>query len=337
MIAAAAAPARTGSPGLRRLQRHAWTVGVWLLLAAMVLWYTTLVPRFGGFEISSIVRSALPLAYLALAQAVIVIGGGIDLSIGSMLVLANVLSARLMETAGTGPAIGIAVGVVVVGAVVNGGVGWIITRSGIPDIVVTLATSFVLGGIALQVLPSPGGSMPGGLRYLFTGSDVGIGTNPWPSLVALVLPVVAMWWLMRHTRTGLTVYALGSSRDAAFLSGLDVARAKVVSYAIGGALAALAGIATTAITGGGDPRFTIGTAATLNSVAAVVLGGIALTGGVGSAVGAVAAGVALFLLSPILTGLRVDPNQAQVVQGVLIVLVVMIGGLYQTRLRRTDR
>lgn len=328
----ASSPASSGL--LKRLQRHAWTVGVWILLAAMVVWYTTLVPRFGGFEISSILRSALPLAFLALAQAVIVIGGGIDLSIGSMLVLANVLSARLMEPLGTGPAIAVALGVVVVGAVLNGGVGWIITRSGIPDIVVTLATSFVLGGVALQILPSPGGSMPGGLRYLFTGSDVGIGTNPWPSLVALVLPVVAMWWVMRHTRTGLTVYALGSSRDAAFLSGLDVVRAKIVAYAIGGALAALAGVATTAITGGGDPRFSIGTAATLNSVAAVVLGGVALTGGVGSAVGAVAAGVALFLLSPILTGLRVDPNQAQVVQGVLIVLVVMIGGLYQARLRR---
>lgn len=330
--ATASSPASSGL--LKRLQRHAWTVGVWILLAAMVVWYTTLVPRFGGFEISSILRSALPLAFLALAQAVIVIGGGIDLSIGSMLVLANVLSARLMEPLGTGPAIAVALGVVVVGAVLNGGVGWIITRSGIPDIVVTLATSFVLGGVALQILPSPGGSMPGGLRYLFTGSDVGIGTNPWPSLVALVLPVVAMWWVMRHTRTGLTVYALGSSRDAAFLSGLDVVRAKIVAYAIGGALAALAGVATTAITGGGDPRFSIGTAATLNSVAAVVLGGVALTGGVGSAVGAVAAGVALFLLSPILTGLRVDPNQAQVVQGVLIVLVVMIGGLYQARLRR---
>lgn len=333
-MTAVAAPA-SGSAVLRqRLQRHAWTVGVWVLLAAMVAWYTTLVPRFGGFEVSSILRSALPLAFLALAQAVIVIGGGIDLSIGAMLVLANVLCARLMEPLGTGPAVAVAVGVVVVGAVLNGGVGWIINRSGIPDIVVTLATSFVLGGVALQILPSPGGGMPGGLRYLFTGSEVGIGTNPWPSLVVLVLPVLVMWRVMRHTRTGLTVYAVGSSRDAAFLSGLDVGRAKIAAYAIGGALAALAGIATTAITGGGDPRFTIGTAATLNSVAAVVLGGVALTGGVGSAVGAVAAGVALFLLSPILTGLRVDPNQAQVVQGVLIVLVVMVGGLYQSRLRR---
>jgi ribose transport system permease protein len=131
----------------------------------------------------------------------------------------------------------------------------------------------------------------------------------------------------RRTRTGLSIYAVGSSAVAARLAGLDVRRAKTVAYAIGGAMAALAGLATIAITGTGDPRFSIGANATLNSVAAIVLGGIALTGGVGSVLGVVATGIILIMLNPILSAMGVDANTAQVIQGALIAGVMMIGGL----------
>jgi ribose transport system permease protein len=91
-----------------------------------------------------------------------------------------------------------------------------------------------------------------------------------------------------------------------------------------------------AITGTGDPRFSIGSNATLNSVAAVVLGGVALTGGVGSVVGAVAAAIIVFFLSPILSAMGIDPNSAQVVQGTLIALVMMLAGLLALRRRRAE-
>lgn len=332
MSALSSAP--TGLQWQRLARRHAWTAGVWVLLAALVGWYASLIPAFSNFETSAILRSGLPLGLLAMGQAAIIVVGGIDLSIGAMMVLGNVVSARFMAGAGTGKAVGIALAVLLAAAALDALVGWVISLSRIPDIVVTLATSFIFAGFALAILPSPGGGAPGGFRVLFTGSQFGIGLNPWPSLLALAVPTALTWWLMRRTRVGLGIYAVGSSRQAAFLSGLSVTRARITAYALGGALAALAGLATTAITGGGDPRFTIGSTATLNSVAAAVLGGIALTGGVGSPLGAVAAGYALFLLSPILTALQVDPNQAQVVQGVLIVIVVMVGGLWQLRRRK---
>ena len=113
-------------------------------------------------------------------------------------------------------------------------------------------------------------------------------------------------------------------------------RAKIIAYAVGGALAAMAGLATVAITGSGDPRFSIGSNATLNSVAAVVLGGVALTGGVGSVIGAVAAAIIVFFLSPILSAMGIDPNSAQVVQGTLIALVMMLAGLLALRRRRAE-
>jgi ribose transport system permease protein len=114
---------------------------------------------------------------------------------------------------------------------------------------------------------------------------------------------------------------------AARLAGLDVERAKLASYAIGGAMAALAGLATVAITGTGDPRFTVGANATLNSIAAVVLGGVALTGGSGSVLGVVATSVILIMLNPILTAMGILANNAQVIQGVLIAGVMMVGGI----------
>jgi len=111
------------------------------------------------------------------------------------------------------------------------------------------------------------------------------------------------------------------------LAGVDIRQAKIASYALGGAMAALAGLATVAITGTGDPRFSVGANATLNSVAAIVLGGVALTGGSGSVLGVVATSVILIMLNPILTAMGINANSAQVIQGVLIAGVMMIGGL----------
>lgn len=322
--------------GLRRhgLRRHGWSIGVWVLLAVLIGWYVLLIPSFGSFQVASILKNSLPLIYLAIGQAVIVITGGIDLGAGAMLVLTNSTAATLMQDQPFAITILIGLAVILGAAVLNGLVGAIINISRVPDIVVTLATSFIYSGLALMILPGPGGGTAPGFRIIFTGSDDGSGTNYWFSLAMLIIPVIIATLFMRRTRTGLSLYATGSDLNAAYLSGVDTRRAKVVGYAVGGAMAALAGLATVAITGSGDPRFSIGSNATLNSVAAIVLGGVALTGGIGSVVGAVAAAIIVFFLSPILSAMGIDPNTAQVVQGALIVAVMMIAGLMALRRRR---
>lgn len=322
--------------GLRRhgLRRHGWSIGVWVLLAVLIGWYVLLIPSFGSFQVASILKNSLPLIYLAIGQAVIVITGGIDLGAGAMLVLTNSTAATLMQDQPFAITILIGLAVILGAAVLNGLVGAIINISRVPDIVVTLATSFIYSGLALMILPGPGGGTAPGFRIIFTGSDDGSGTNYWFSLAMLIIPVIIATLFMRRTRTGLSLYATGSDLNAAYLSGVDTRRAKVVGYSVGGAMAALAGLATVAITGSGDPRFSIGSNATLNSVAAIVLGGVALTGGIGSVVGAVAAAIIVFFLSPILSAMGIDPNTAQVVQGALIVAVMMIAGLMALRRRR---
>jgi ribose transport system permease protein len=313
--------------GRRVRVRNGWMVGVWLLLGALLLWYSTLIPVFGPFQITSISKNSLPLVYLAIGQAIIVIAGGIDLSLGALLLLSNVIAARFMDGQPVGVVVVIAIALIAALALLNALTGYVITLSGVPDIVVTLATSYIWSGLALWILPSPGGGTAPEMRWLFTGSTSGIGGSSWPPILMMLIPcaVIAIW--ARRTRQGLTLYAVGSNKTAARLSGLDVRRAKIVSYAIGGGMAALAGLATVAITGTGDPRFSVGTNATLNSVAAVVLGGIALTGGIGNPFGVVATAVILVMLNPILIAMGVNSNNAQVIQGVLIAGVMMVGGL----------
>lgn len=314
-------------PALRTLLRNSWVMGVWLLLFGLLLWYSTLIPVFGPFQLTSITKNSLPLVYLAIGQAIIVIAGGIDLSLGALLLLSNVIAARFMEGQPVGVVAAIGVALVMGVALLNAFTGFIINLSGVPDIVVTLATSYIWSGLALWILPSPGGGTAPEMRWLFTGSPSGIGGSYWPPLLMMLIPglLVALW--ARNTRLGLTLYAAGSNRMAAQLAGLDVRRAKILAYAIGGAMAALAGLAMVAITGTGDPRFAVGAGATLNSVAAVVLGGIALTGGIGNVFGVVATGVTLIMLNPILIAMGVNSNNAQVIQGVLIAGVMMVGGL----------
>ncbi len=325
MTGAALARGRTAMP--RFLARHGWALGVWALLGLLLAWYSTLIPRFGQFQVVSITKNSLPLIYLAVGQAIIVIAGGIDLSLGGLLLLSNVVAARFMEGQPLGVALLLAVAILVGLALLNGLVGLVIHRSGMPDIVVTLATSYIWSGLALWILPSPGGGTAPEMRWLFTGSPSGIGGTWVTPGMMLALPVLAIYLVLRRTRLGLGLYAVGSHREAARLAGLDVARAKVAAYAFGGMLAGLAGLAMVALTGTGDPRFSVGANATLNSLAAVVLGGVALTGGAGSVIGAVAAAVILIMLNPILSAMGIDPNHAQVIQGALIAGVMMVGGL----------
>ena len=186
-----------------------------------------------------------------------------------------------------------------------------------------------------MVLPKVGGGTTGTFRWLFTGSENGIGANPWPALVVITVPVVIVAWWMARTRTGLSLYAVGSDAEAAFLSGVRDARTKIIAFAVAGGLAALAGFSSVSISGVGNPT-TDGGVLTLNAVAAIVLGGVALTGGVGSVLAVVPAALILFFFNPILSALGVDPNRAQVIQGILIVLVMMVAGILEwRRIRRS--
>jgi ribose transport system permease protein len=328
---ATGAAGRGGINARRIAGRHGWTIGVYVLLAILIIAYAwALAPvAFTSFDLGSIVIGALPLAFAAMAQSVIVISGGIDLSLGVIVAVINVIAASLMENESFGTALLIAVGLMVVGIVIGAINGGLIVATGVPDIVVTLAMSFVWGGIALVILRTPGGGAPDDFQALGTGTFI----SAWIPAGAVVIAVVlaAVWLPLRWRRPGFAIYAIGSNRDRAYLSGVNVASTRVLAYAIGGFFAAMGGLAATATTGIGTPY--AGNFITLNSVAAVVLGGVSLAGGKGGVVGPVAAAFCLTLVPSIMVFQGIDPNYGQVIQGALIVVVVMLGGLLLLRSR----
>jgi ribose transport system permease protein len=317
----------------RLLDRHGWTVGVLALLVALVLYWSTIPAAWGSFDVQSLAIDALPFAFAAMAQAVVIISGGIDLSVGSLMGLMNVLSAKYMIDMSTREAFAFAVLLIGVAALAGALTGAIITVTRIADIIVTLAMLFVWAGLALIVLEVPGGGAP--QDYLNLG--VGTAGSEWipTPLIILLVVLLCFWTPIRWTKPGLAIYAIGSSRNAAFLSGISVARTRIGAYALGGALAGCGGLALTATSGIGDPLS--GQYYTLNSVAAVVLGGVSLLGGIGGLVGPVMAAFALTLVKTILILKGVDQNWAQVIQGTLIVVVVMVGGLALRQKGKTGR
>lgn len=329
---ASAAIGRKGIDWRRVASRHGWTIGVYVLLLLLIIAYIwALAPvTFTSFDLKTIVIGGLPLAFAAMAQGVIVISGGIDLSLGVMVAVINVIAASLMENQSFATSLLIAVGLMVVGVIIGAINGGLVVFTGVPDIVVTLAMSFVWGGVALLIMRTPGGGSP--LEYQALGT--GVFFLEWiPAGAVIIALVLALVWMpIRWRRPGFAIYAVGSNRDRAYLSGVNVAQTRVLAYAIGGFFAAMGGLAATATTGIGTPY--AGTFITLNSVAAIVLGGVSLAGGKGGLVGPTAAAFCLILVPSIMVFQGIDPNYGQVIQGALIVVVVMLGGLLLLRERR---
>ena len=315
---------RDSGLSLRTLTRFGRLLGMPLLLVAAMAATIAIHPDFGSFEIQSLALGALPLALAAAAQAIVVISGGIDLSIGSMIAVSNVLSASMMQHATFGQSLALSILVLAAGAGQGLLNGLVVAFSRIPDVVATLTTGFIWGGVALLILERPGGGAPAAYLNIAAGADFG----PWApnALVMLVVAVALIWLPIKLSRIGLLIYAAGSDPVAAFRSGVDVMRARTIAYVFSGIACAVGGMALTMTTGIGAPL--AGAYYTLSSVAAIVIGGVSLAGGRGVMVGPVIAAILLTLAPMDLVFLGIDPNYGQVIQGTLIVLVVMIAGAF---------
>jgi ribose transport system permease protein len=315
---------RGNGSSLRTLTRAGRLFGMPLLLVAAMAATVAIHPDFGSFEIQSLALGALPLALAAAAQAIVVLSGGIDLSIGSMIAVSNVLSASLMQHATFGQSLALSILVLVAGAGQGLLNGLVVAFSRIPDVVATLTTGFIWGGVALLILERPGGGAPAAYLNIAAGADF------WPwlpnALIVLVVAVALIWLPIKLSRIGLLIYAAGSDPVAAFRSGVDVMRARTIAYVFSGIACAVGGMALTMTTGIGAPL--AGAYYTLSSVAAIVIGGVSLLGGRGGMVGPVIAAILLTLAPMVLVFLGIDPNYGQVIQGTLIVLVVMIAGAF---------
>jgi ribose transport system permease protein len=309
----------------RAMGGDAWTIGLAVAFIALFVFTLILRPAYG---IEALAIASLPVAFAAAGQAIVVISGGIDLSIGSVIALTNAISAVLLLNAPE-LSVPIVLLVLVIGVLIGLVNGTLVVISRVPDIVVTLSMLFVWAGAALLVLPTPGGDSVPWLDDLIDGGFV---LEQVPRALVVLLVIVALVWIpLRRTRLGLSLYAIGSNQLAAFRSGVNVARTKAVSYAFSGFFAALGGLALTASTGIGQP---VPGPYLLLSVAAIVIGGVSLAGGRGGLLGPIIGIFILGLIRADLLVLGVEPAFSTVIQGVIMVVVVMLGA-YLTLRRRT--
>jgi len=311
------------------LGREAWVGGLAGLVVLLLIFTKLINPSYGASGIQGLAVNVLPLAFATVAQTIVVIGGGIDLSIASMMALTNMVAATQMLGRSDELGVGVAIGVLVLGIFLGAVNGVLIVWTRVADIIVTLAMSFVWAGFALWIAQAPVRSPHDWLSNLVNGSVV-LDFLP-RALLVLVVAVGVIWIPLRRSRLGLAVYAVGSNQLAAFRSGVSVGRTKVLTYALSGLFAAMGGLALSAITGQGNP---LPGGFTLASVAAVVLGGVSLAGGRGGVVGPILAVLILSLIQTDMTFLGVNSNLATVAQGVILIGVVVLGSL---SLRRRGR
>jgi ribose transport system permease protein len=323
---------------LKFLQNHYWNIGLCAILALLLVFTKFIQPNYGALGLEFLSRAALPFAFATAAQTVVVIAGGIDLSIASMMSVASVTAAVMMDGASEQYALFVVPFVLLVGVCMGAINGLLIVLTRVPDIVVTLAMLFVWEGVALLILHAPGGGAAEWLRAMLIGSlpipGIPLAVTQWlpNSLVLLVLCFGVVWIPFRRSRFGLSVYAIGSSSLAAFRSGVSVDRTKVAAYAMAGLFAAMGGLVLTASTGIGAP---IPGPYLLASVAAVVLGGVVLGGGRGGLLGPIIAVFILRLVRTDLTLMSVDPNITIIVEGTITVGVVMAGGWLAMKARKS--
>jgi ribose transport system permease protein len=253
-----------------------------------------------------------------------------------MMALTSVTAASMMAGASEEYALFVVPFVLAMGFMLGAVNGILIVVTRVPDIVVTLATLFVLQGAALLVLGAPGGGVAEWLKNLIVGTvpipGIPDSVDAWipKALLLLIVLLCVVWIPLMRSRLGLSIYAIGSSQLAAFRSGVPVARTKITAYAIAGLFAAMGGISLTMSTGIGAP---IPGPYLLASVAAVVLGGVALGGGRGGLLGPIIAVFVLRLVRTDLTLLAIDPNVTAIVEGSIMVAVVMFGAYITMRSR----
>lgn len=306
------------------------TVTAIAIFALMFLVYGLNHPAgFSANVVQTAANKGVLLAFVAMAQALVVITAGIDLSVGMVFTLTNCLASAIV----VGSPVEVAAGVVAtlaVGLACGAANGLIVIYGRLQPIVATIATGAIYFGLALAIRPTPGGSVDETLADALTGRLFDVVPT---SLVALAAVVVVVWIPFSRSAIGRAAYATGSSEAAAYMSGVPIQRAKFTAYTVAGLLAGIGGLFVTFFTYTGEAAYASGNAYTLFSIAAVVLGGVSLSGGSGSAIGAIFGALAFRTIGDLLFVFNLDPLWQPLFQGVVLLLAVSLAAFGLLRVR----
>ncbi|TPM91923.1 ABC transporter permease [Mesorhizobium sp. B2-1-3A] len=300
------------------------------IFIVMFVIYTSNHPAgFNANVVQTAANKGVLLAFVAMAQTLVVITAGIDLSVGMIFLLTNCLASWLVVGTPAQTALGV-IAVLAVGLLCGAINGAIVIYGRLQPIVATIATGAVYYGIGLLLRPFPGGSVNEDLADALTGRVFGVVPA---SLVVLLAIVLVVWVPFSRSVLGRAAYAAGSSETAAYMSGVPIRRGKFAAYTLAGLLASIGGLFLTFFTYTGEAAYASGNSYTLFSIAAVVLGGVSLFGGKGSAIGAIFGALAFRTIGDLLFVFDFDPLWQPLFQGVILLVAVSLGAFALFRVR----
>jgi len=329
-----AAPTTPASQSVAPISVHSWSLNrFWkrnagplfsfLVFAVMFILFAS--QQANGLStnvLTSVSNKGVVLAYVAMAQTLVILTGGFDLSIGMVMTMTSCLASVILN--GSPVQTALAAFAILASGLVAGTINAAIVVIGrIQPIIATLATGAIYYGIALLLRPSPGGEVNEDLSNALTYDVFGIPTT----FLLLVGTILFVWWPFRNLVIGRNCYAVGSSERAAYMSGLAIGRARFAAYALAGLLAACGGLLLSLISLSGEASSSQGGFYTLNSIAAVAIGGTSLFGGSGGFIGSICGALVLRIISDLLFVFNAPALWQPLFQGLILLGAVCLGAI----------
>lgn len=297
-----------------------WKLGPLLALIVLVIFITFLNPSFISISnLLNLFRQVSINALVAFGMTFVIITGGIDLSVGSVLALSSALTAGLLVT-GMNPVLAVCIGLLL-GLVFGGINGLTITKGRMAPFIATLASMTIYRGITLVYTDgNPITGLDQSIFFQLLGKGYIFGI---PIPVILTLIIFAILYVLLHKTTfGRQVYAVGGNEEAAYIAGINTHRIKIAVYAISGFLASMAGLILTSRLNSAQP--TAGQSYEMDAIAAVVLGGTSMSGGRGSLIGTLIGALIIGVLNNGLNLIGVSSFYQQIVKGIVIIIAVLL-------------
>jgi ribose transport system permease protein len=284
---------------------------------------------FARETLNSNMRVFLPIILMAIGQAIVILGGGIDISVGGIVSIVNTVLATRVGLNGSPEEMWKYIFVSLLIGLLAGAInGFFIAYLRLQPIITTYATSFLYTGLALFILPNPGGGIPAAIAALYRDTT--------PLNLPLAFYVIGIflliWFYLSSTRYGRFLFAVGGKPEAAYETAVPVTMVQFSTYVISGLMAAFSGIAITMLSGSGNGE--IGGPMTLNSITAVVIGGNAMSGGVGGVVGPVMGAITLGIIQNIISFANIDTWWETLVKATIIVAALAAPGAISLLRRR---
>ncbi len=300
-----------------------------LLVLSLVINLILQPNMFAKETLNSNMRVFLPIILMAIGQAIVILGGGIDISVGGIVSIVNTVLATRVGLQGSPEEMWKYIFVSLLIGLLAGAInGFFIAYLRLQPIITTYATSFLYAGLALFILPNPGGGIPASIAALYRDST--------PLNLPLAFYVVAifllLWLYISSMRYGRFLFAVGGKREAAYETAVPVTMVQFSTYVISGLMAAFSGIAITMLSGSGNGE--IGGPMTLNSITAVVIGGNAMSGGVGGVTGPVMGAITLGIIQNIISFANINTWWETLIKATIIVVALAAPGAINLFRRR---